>query len=703
MAAYDPLVVPLKMRLGAPAARRLQSLGLETVGDALQYAPRRYFRWGKLTDLRDLTEGDDVTILARVDSVSLVKNRSGSGVRLLVRVSDGAQSLTCTFFAKNPYALTHHQRLLKEGETFLFAGKVSSYQGQMQLIQPSFEEVEPDGAIATQRRAGRPIPIYKASAKTPSWKVSALLQQVFDSISWDQVPETLPESVRQEHGLLSQQDAYRLLHSPQDDVDWQNARRTLAWSEALELQVALRQPRVLAQEGHHAHPLVPQSDSVQQLLAGLPFELTGAQQAAWEEISADLEQTEPMQRLLQADVGAGKTVVALLAMVQAVDAGAQAALLAPTEVLAQQHFKSLQKLLGESGVPLHLLTASTPSSVRGEVLARLAAGEPGIVVGTHALLQESVDIANLQLLVVDEQHRFGVQQREYLREGRDTVPHLLVMTATPIPRTIAMTVFGDLDVTAMTELPAGRTPVTTYQVPQDRPTWVSRVWQLAREEISAGNRVYVVCPRIDEDPDLPSIESVRAQLASEPSLEGIRVGVAHGRQSAEENARALADFASGEAPLLLATTVVEVGVDVPEATMMIIMGAQQFGISQLHQLRGRVGRSDKPSVAMLVHPEELNSTALERLKTVAQTSDGFALAEADLKLRSEGDVLGQTQSGHRSSLQFLSLRRDGAIIAAAREEAAKILENDPQLLNHEGLREAAQRRTGEQIVWLERS
>ncbi len=708
MVSYDPLVVPVKMRVGAPAARRLEALGIETIQDALHYAPRRYFHWGKLTDLRGLVEGEDVTVLAQVTGVSLVRNRSSRGVRLLVSISDGTSTVTCTFFAKNEYALTHHRKILRVGETYLFAGKVSSYQDNMQLIQPSFEEIEADSPEDILRRSGRPIPIYPASAKTPSWKVSALLRQILQEVPWDQVPEIIPEALRRDHGLLSQREAYQLLHEPVDDVDWINARRTLAWSEAFELQIALQRPRVTSDGNRRAQPLTaqlgdPDSNLVDAVIGQLPFSLTASQTDAWQQIETDLQQDLPMQRLLQADVGAGKTVVALLGMVRTVENDAQAALLAPTEVLARQHFQSLHRLLGDLPVPLYLLTASTPASQRSDVLMRLSAGDPMIVVGTHALIQKDVEFGNLQFLVVDEQHRFGVAQREYLREGRSTVPHLLVMTATPIPRTIAMTVFGDLDVTTMTELPEGRSPVTTHRVPADRPAWMARLWTRAREEVEAGNRVYVVCPRIAADPDLPSVESTVELLAAEPSLDGVPVAVAHGQLSAEQNAEALTSFSEGTAPILVATSVVEVGVDVPEATMMVILGAQQFGTSQLHQLRGRVGRSERKSVAMLVHPEDLPAVAEERLATVAATNDGFALAEADLQLRSEGDVLGQTQSGRRSSLQFLSVRRDAAIIADARREAARLLAEDPQLENNRALATRISERTGEEIVWLERN
>ncbi len=707
--SFDPLAVPVKMRVKPAAARHLAKLGVETVGDALRYAPRKYFHWGKLTPLSQLRVGEDTTVLARVTSAVLLRNRSGKGVRFVVGITDGAANLTCTFFARNEYALSHHRRLLQPGETFLFAGKVSEYQGDLQLVQPAFEEIEADSPEQALRQSGRPIPIYPAKSSVPSWKVAALLRQIMGTINWDQVPEPVSTELQEKHGLLPISQAYKLLHEPTDDTDWQAARRTLAFAEALVLQAALLQPRAQARaEGKDRAKRLERPDNqvlVEKLIERLPFDLTDGQKEAWGEIQEDLAEDDPMQRLLQADVGAGKTVVALLAMLRAVEAGGQAALLAPTEVLAGQHFSSITRLLGELDVPVHLLTGSQSASAKSNALQVLAGGAPGIVVGTHALIQDGVDIPNLSLLVVDEQHRFGVSQREKLRRGRKLLPHLLVMTATPIPRTVAMTAFGDLDVTAMRELPHGRRPVETYRVPEENPVWMNRLWERAREEVSSGGRVYVVVPRISEQSDgdgaeLPSVEKVAQDLRQEPALAGVAIGVAHGQASAEENAAVLRDFADGTVPILVATTVVEVGVDVPEATMMIIWGAQQFGLSQLHQLRGRVGRSERESIAMLVHPSELTPIADERMQALVDSHDGFALAEVDLRLRQEGDVLGQQQSGGRSSLRFLSVRRDGALISAARLAAQQILEDDPGLGDHPALAVAVAEARGEQLSWL---
>lgn len=736
------LETPLAMVLGKAAVRRLGEVGFETVRDLVYLAPRRYYTWGKPAHIEWLSPGDEATLMVQVVNATLVSNRSGRGVRFMVDITDGTQRLTCTFFAKNRHMLSPHQRLLTPGATVLVSGKVGEYRGQLQMVQPEFEELEESSAEAVARRAGRPIPIYRAIAGLPSWKVGALIRTALEELDPATVPEAIPQPVRARYSLLTASEALTSLHVPEAEVDWQAAKRTLAWEEALVLQTALlwgrfdeggtavRRARALrtGKDAGEAAGVSAASSSrslVAQLIAGLPFALTGSQAEAWKEISTDLAREVPMQRLLQADVGAGKTVIALLAMVAAVESGGQAALLAPTEVLARQHFSSLSQLLDRAGVnvPVHLVTGKRSGAEKAAALAALASGEPSIVVGTHALLQAGVEIPGLALLVVDEQHRFGVAQRDRLREGRDWLPHLLVMTATPIPRTIAMTVFGDLDVTLMKGLPPGRKPVTTHLVSNQNEAWMRRLWERAREEVEAGGRVYVVCPRIDADSDegevggdqgaagaegsthadVPAASVVAEELRAEPALAGLDIALAHGRRRPEENADAFARFASGEAPLLVATTVVEVGVDVPEATLMIVLGAQRFGLSQLHQLRGRVGRSERQSVCLLVHGATQSPVTGERLEAIASTTDGFALAEIDLRLRSEGDVLGQAQSGHLSGLRFLSVRKDAGTIAAARSVASQVLGEDPALVSHPDLAAQVRASVGADVVWLERN
>ena len=552
------------------------------------------------------------------------------------------------------------------------------------------------------------------------------------------------------------------MHRPEDSGQWKAARKRLRHEEALILQVALAQRRA-----HHeatctavAWPVPEAEGSLRaDLDARLPYDLTAGQKRVGEEISADLARTVPMQRLLQGDVGSGKTLVALRAMLQVVGGGGQAALLAPTEVLAAQHHSSLEAVLGpmarlgmlggaERATRVHLLTGSTPAAQRRRILTGLAAGEPAIVVGTHALLSDTVQIPFLGLVVVDEQHRFGVAQRDALRErggltdpatGQTHTPHLLVMTATPIPRTIAMTVFGDLATSVLDELPAGRSAVPTHLVPWSRTSWVEGIWRRAAEEVASGGRVYVVCPRIEVDdeplqaltegaaavgtddgpgqealaeegggshPDRPlaAVEDWRQRLEGEPALGGIGVGSLTGRMSGEDKAAAMADFASGTTPVLVSTTVIEVGVDVPEASMMVILDADRFGLSQLHQLRGRVGRGSRSSLCVAVTGAEVGSTAFHRLKAFASTTDGFALAEADLELRSEGDVLGASQSGHASGLDLLRVTRDARLIATARRQAERIVAADPQLSEHRALAAAIVERLDEESqAFLERA
>lgn len=723
----NALDIPLDLRLPRPTARKLAGAGLTTVGDLLSLAPRRYYHWGAMTRLSGLREGEDVTILAEVVSTRLVPNRSRKGVRLEVALTDGTDVIDATFFATNEFRLAPHQRLLVPGAHFLFAGKVGSFRGHLQLTHPQFEGTEGESEEDILRRQERPIPIYPAGSGLTSWMVARAVSMVLDALDDSDVPDPVPEEVRQRHGLLGRAAALRALHRPVDDAAHRAARASLAWEEAFVLQTGLLEAREGARAERAPACAVEGNRVLDALLACLPFELTDSQRRALAEIQADLEGTKPMQRLLQGDVGSGKTVVALAAMCQVVGAGHQAALLAPTEILAEQHAASLGALLAPMraqgvDVELRLLTGSTRAVVRREVDTALRSGGPLIVVGTHALLQDSVEFPDLGLVVVDEQHRFGVAQRDRLRrpstaEGDGPhVPHQLVMTATPIPRTVAMTVFGDLDETRMPGLPPGRSPVATFLVDSANPAWMERLWQRAREEVDSGGRVYVVCPRIDEGdavadaegegaatPPLASVRAVAEALRASGPLAGLGIHELHGRMVATEKAQVMDDFAAGRAPVVVATTVVEVGVDVPEASMMVVLDAQQFGLSQLHQLRGRVGRSTRPSVCMAVHRHGISEWSVERLRAFASTTDGFELADEDLRLRREGDVLGADQSGRTSGLRFLSVQRDEAVIREAREEASVVVGADPDLSEHPELAGAVRARAGSDIVWMERS
>lgn len=712
MSALD---VPLSLRLPKRTANALQGAGVVTVADLLMVAPRRYYHWGRLTPLSSLREGEDVTILAQIASAHLVANRSGSGVRLEVMLTDGVQFLSATFFAKNHYKLAPIERILTPGQSFLFAGRVGAYRGKLQLTHPSFEGVDGEDI---ERIASRPIPIYPVTGALTSWAFARAVGMVLDHLDDADVPDVVPTGVRERVGICARADSIRRLHQPATDEDHRQARRALAFTEAFVLQVGLAAQR----RGARATVAVASPSStplLERFRSCLPFELTDSQREAISQIGADLAGEVPMQRLLQGDVGAGKTVVALNAFLQVVAAGHQGAFVAPTEVLAEQHATSLRALLGplgEDAPDVRLLTGSTPRAARREIAALMASAAPLIVVGTHALFQDSVRFADLALVVVDEQHRFGVEQRASLRGARndDRAVHELVMTATPIPRTIAMTVFGDLDDTRMSGMPKGRSPVATYLADAANAAWAARAWKRAAEEIAEGRRVYVVCPRIDASDDvadaeedgsapLASVASVAEYLRSHPVLAGVTIHELTGRTPAALKARIMEDFSSGRAPLLVATTVIEVGVDVSEATLMIILDAQQFGLAQLHQLRGRVGRSALPSLCIAMHRHQLTDAGRARLRAFAETTDGFELAEADLRLRKEGDVLGAGQSGTATHLRFLSVRRDESLIRAAKDEAERVLDEDPALRRHRDLGSALRAASNSQLEWMQRS
>ncbi len=711
MSALD---IPLALRLPKKTAKALEGAGIATVGDLLMVAPRRYYHWGRLTPLSSLREGEDVTILAEVVAAHLIANRSGAGVRLEVTLTDGVQYLSATFFGKNQFKLIPIERILSPGQSFLFAGKVGAYRGKLQLTHPSFEGVDGEDI---ERIASRPIPIYPATGKLTSWAIARAVGMVLDHLDDADVPEPLPVAVRERQRVDSYARCLRALHQPESDEDYQRARRDLAFAEAFVLQVGLAARR----RGARSIPALAspaEAPLVARVRASLPFELTESQNEAVAQIGADLAGEVPMRRLLQGDVGSGKTVVALIAFMQVVAAGHQGALVAPTEVLAEQHVASLRALLaplGDDAPDVRLLTGSTTAAARREIAAAMASSEPLIVVGTHALFQDNVRFSDLALVVVDEQHRFGVEQRAALRGSRDDGlgVHELVMTATPIPRTIAMTVFGDLDDTRMVGMPSGRTPVATYLADAANAAWVERTWARAGEEIAQGRRVYVVCPRIDASDDvgdeeegarpLASVAEVAAYLRAHPALEGVAIHELTSRTPAALKAQIMEDFSTGRAPLLVATIVIEVGVDVSDATLMVILDAQHFGLAQLHQLRGRVGRSSLPSLCIAMHRHELTESGSARPAAFAGTTDGFELAEADLRLRKEGDVLGADQSGTSTHLRFLSVRRDEALIRAAKAEAEDLVAQDPTLRGHPDLERALRAAWDGQLEWMQRS
>lgn len=874
-AAEDSLEnAPLKKYLPAPSAKAIAThLGLETVGQMLEYFPRKYLPRGELSSFAELVEGQDVTIIARVVHVSTrtmaVRRGKITEVTITDRLADatgqdapagfGAAGYGATGFgaggpvsvvpgranrlgssaapaqnwqatgihnprinalahatrnpgAQNPaqargvqpasysgYADSYGQdgfaqdsfaqgglfgvpapspsmnpgtgaligsqmklsffnawaaaREIHEGETMMFSGKVGIYRGEYTLTNPHYALLSKDasGADVTDA-ATAPVPVYRAPVKLPTDRIAGYMAQLLEKVPLKELEDPVPYTIRRARKVPSLEWTYRALHTPDTEDTWRAAQAQMRYREAFVLQSALARLHS-ARAAHLTQPRpAVEGGLADRLLQVLPYELTEGQQKVGAEIAADLASESPMNRLLQGDVGSGKTVVALRAMLQVADAGGQSAMLAPTEVLAEQHLRSVLDILGDMAAPedsdadgyaegspagsgeepgrvrVRLLTASMGTRAKRQVLKELADGTAQIVIGTHALLSDDVRFNDLGLVVVDEQHRFGVEQRDGLRGPDGALPHRLVMTATPIPRTVAMTVFGDLDVSVLDTLPAGRQKISTHVVPlAEKPAWASRLWQRAREEIDAGHQVYVVVPKIGEDGDgleegaaffgasslngagtgagnsaqgyfgqggsassdgkvqLTSVASMHAYLSAEDALVGVRIGTLHGRMDPAEKTAVMTAFECGEIDLLISTTVIEVGVNVPNATLMIIMDADRFGISGLHQLRGRVGRGGYAGTCLLVTRQEEGGVSRERLDAVASTTDGFELSRIDLAQRREGDILGAAQSGSKSTLRFLRALADADIIERAREDARSVVEKDPTLAKHPSL------------------
>ena len=871
---------PLKKYLPAPSAKAIAThLDLHTVGEMLEYFPRKYLPRGELSSFAELVEGQDVTIIARVVHVSTRTMAARRGkiteVTITDRLSDAtgqdapagfgaagfgaggpvsvvpgranrpgassvsrvsgvpAQSWQATGMhnprinalanstqnpaAQNPaqgrgaqpasysgYADSYGQdsfaqdsfaqdsfaqgglfgvpapsmtnpgagvligsqmklsffnawtaaREIREGETMMFSGRVGIYRGEYTLTNPHYALLSKDasGADVTDA-ATAPVPVYRAPVKLPTDRISGYMAQLLEKVPLKEFEDPVPYTIRRARKVPSLEWTYRALHTPDSEDTWRAAQAQMRYREAFVLQSALaRLHSVRAAHLTQPRPAV-EGGLADQLLEVLPYELTEGQQKVGAEIAADLSSESPMNRLLQGDVGSGKTVVALRAMLQVADAGGQSAMLAPTEVLAEQHLRSVLDILGDMAAPegsdadgpadadgsidggeesgrvrARLLTASMGTRAKRKVLQELADGTAQIVIGTHALLSDEVSFHDLGLVVVDEQHRFGVEQRDGLRGTDGALPHRLVMTATPIPRTVAMTVFGDLDVSVLDTLPAGRQKISTHVVPlAEKPAWASRLWRRAREEIDAGHQVYVVVPKIGEDGDsleegaaffgasslnssgtgagnsaqgyfgqggsassdgkvqLTSVASMYSYLSAEDALVGVRIGTLHGRMDPAEKTAVMTAFERGEIDLLISTTVIEVGVNVPNATLMIIMDADRFGISGLHQLRGRVGRGGYAGTCLLVTRQEEGGVSRERLDAVASTTDGFELSRIDLAQRREGDILGAAQSGSKSTLRFLRALADADIIERAREDARSVVEKDPTLAKHPSL------------------
>ena len=680
---------------------------IKTVGDLMRHYPRRYLVRGELSDISELVEGDEVTILAEVLSSTNRPLRGRKGSIFEVVVTDGTDKLSLTFFNQ-----AWREKELKAGRQGLFAGKVGVFNGKKQLAHPDYEMI-PDGNdvdAAASSFAGKYLPVYPASAKMPSWKISKCVEMAIDSL--DEVEDFLPEHIRSSFGYPTLHQGLVQLHRPADLDSAESARERLTFDEAFLLQSLLVLRRNELRKLNTTSRKVKKGGILDSFDASLPFQLTGGQKAVCAEIEADLAQDHPMHRLLQGEVGSGKTIVALRAMLAVVDSGGQAALLAPTEVLAAQHLRTIEKFLGplaqggtlgsqEGATQVTLITGSQNAAARKAALALAASGDAGIVIGTHALLGEKVEFKDLGLIVVDEQHRFGVEQRDALKEKAQKPPHLLVMTATPIPRTVAMTVFGDLDVSTLRELPLGRQPITTHVIPvMEKPTYLERAWARIREEVGQGHQAYVVAPRIaagsdenadidflfgTESSDIASVEELAPRLHGS-DLAGLRVAMLHGRLGTEEKESTMKAFAAGEIDVLVSTTVIEVGVDVANATIMVIMDADRFGVSQLHQLRGRVGRGTSPGLCLLVTSAIAQTPARERLEAVAGTVDGFELSRIDLEQRREGDVLGASQSGTQSHLRLLRVLRDEELIEKARTAAQDLIATSLDLTSYPALK-----------------
>jgi ATP-dependent DNA helicase RecG len=716
---FRRLTTRLDKIVGSKTAKQFEPLKVFTVGDLMRHVPRRYFSGTELSDLSVLQEGEEVAVMAEVVVARTFNLPDGSyrpkgKPRLEAAITDHRGTLTCTFFGQLRL-ITYWQKHLVPGARGIFAGKVTRFNGKLQLAHPDFVILDEHGAVVGGAKHNAPLAaasrvplvgLYPMAGRLRTWTIAECAALALESLAGMEDP--LPKWIRKAARVVDLEAAFRGVHQPTDHSVINQGQHRLRFDEAFALQLTMAYRRADA-ASHRAVPRARRSGGLLDAFDNrLPFLLTKGQIEVSEEIMAELDRTQPMQRLLQGEVGSGKTLVALRAMLAVVDAGGQAALLAPTEVLAAQHYQTITQMLGDlaTGGTLEapdqatgvvLITGSSSAARRREATRQAASGAAGIVIGTHALLSADVQFADLGLVVVDEQHRFGVEQRAALAAKADPRPHVLVMTATPIPRSVAMTVFGDLETSTLSEIPAGRAEVRTVVVDTVRQqSWMPRVWQRIVEEVDRGRQAYVVCARISsagspgadgenlsadgdsEAAPAAAVEDLFAELSSGP-LVGLRVEMLHGQLPSEVKDAVMSRFAANEIDVLVSTTVIEVGVDVPNASVMVIHDADRFGISQLHQLRGRIGRGAHPGVCLLLTMASEQSAARQRLDAVAATRDGFALAEVDLEQRREGDVLGASQSGSRTSLKLLRVLKDADLIAVARSLAEQCISQDPEL------------------------
>jgi len=698
----DPLGTPLAKAPGVSAALAKaleEGFGYHTARDLIEHYPRRYLTRGELTDLAHAKKGAEVTLVGTVRN--LAKKMPRRNLRILeVRVADDSGAWVCTWF-NQPW----HAQKLTVGTVAAFSGKLAWKAGRLGMANPGYEVLregdDPEGF------ANEVIPVYPASKEISSGRLRRAVGALLDRFG--DVPDFVPEPLRRTHGLPDRAAALEAIHRPADRKEATRARDRLVYDELFVLQVGLALRRRAQEAGQHGQALQTDGDLTKRLLASLPFQPTGAQSRVMSEIGADLSSSKPMHRLLQGEVGSGKTLIALWALLCAVQSGMQGAIMAPTEVLADQHginLRSLLEPLGEGGglfggPRVEVLTAGVTGAARQRVLEGVAAGEVDLLVGTHALLSEGVEFRRLGVIVVDEQHRFGVHQRVRLREKGDS-PHVLIMTATPIPRTLALTLYGDLDVSTLDELPPGRTPIATHVVADA--TLRDRAYQRVREEVAAGHQAYVVCALKDES-DKVEVRSAKAEaerLRAEV-FPDLRVGLVYGDMPAREKEATMDRFRAGEVDVLVSTTVIEVGVDVPNATVMLIEDADRFGLSQLHQLRGRVGRGRAPGLCILF-ADPLTDEGRARMDAIARTNDGFELANEDLRIRGEGTVFDARQSG-LSDLKLARLIEDFDWVQRARRDAFALVDADPELSDpaHRRLRQEVLARLGDgRAEWLAR-
>ena len=651
--------------IGPKRGTALREQGVATVADLLLKLPRRYLDRTHLVPVAEAPPGEVVTLIARVDQVQKTPRLRGRGRRLpaTVTVSDASGAMSCVWFRGGQYLS------LQVGDLVALSGKVDEYRGRRQLVHPEYELVG-DAEDPDLLHTGAIVPLYSSSEEMKERGLQSrgfrrFLRAALDEFA-SSATDWVTEAVRERLGLMGLPEALRAAHFPGSRQQEEAARRRLAFGELLWLQLLLEERR-LERERQAGGLALPASTQLRPpLLESLPFELTRAQRRVLGEIDADMARPVPMRRLLHGDVGSGKTLVALAVCLTAVEAGHQVAVMAPTEVLAEQHYQTLRRLAEPLGVRCALLVGGQGAALRRELLNGVATGAVDLVVGTHALLQPEVAFASLGLAVVDEQHRFGVTQRQELY-NKGTRAHVLIMTATPIPRSLALTLYGDLDVSVLDEQPAGRQPIrTALRIPERR----DRIFAFVADELRAGHQAYIVYPLIEESErsDLTSVKAAHAELCAGP-LAGFEVGLLHGRMASDEKARVMEGFATGRIHVLVSTTVIEVGIDVPNATVMVIEHAERFGLAQLHQMRGRVGRSAAPSYCVLVaYPTEGEADPAARLQALCDTQDGFELARRDLELRGPGELLGVRQAGV-AGLRVADPIRDEDLLVLAREEA----------------------------------